>query len=44
MFQTKFVEKTKHTFHVSHNFPENRAVCDIMWKNMVEPDRLQIII
>jgi hypothetical protein len=23
-------------------FPENRAVCEIMWKNMVEPDRLQM--
>jgi hypothetical protein len=23
-------------------FPENRAVCKIMWKSMVEPDRTQM--
>jgi hypothetical protein len=25
-------------------FPENRAVCEIMWKNMIEPDRPQMTI
>jgi hypothetical protein len=23
----------------NNNFSENRAVCEIMWKNMVQPDR-----
>ena len=27
-----------------NNFSENRAVCEIMWKNMVEPDRPQMTI
>ena len=26
----------------SGTFPENRAVCEIMWENMVQPDRPQI--
>jgi hypothetical protein len=25
-------------------FPENRAICEIMWKNIVQPDRPQITI
>ena len=42
MFQTEIVEK-KHTFYVQYFFSsENRAVYDIMWKNMVESDRSQI--
>jgi hypothetical protein len=39
MFQTKVVEKSKHTFGVLF---ENRSLCEIMWKNMVEPDRPQM--
>jgi len=31
--------KSKHTFYVQKRNPENRAVYEIMWKNMVEPDR-----
>jgi hypothetical protein len=43
-FQTKFVEKiTTHFLH-SINFPENRAIYEIMWKNIVEPDRPQMAI
>jgi len=39
MFQTKIVEKIK-THCVSYNFfSKNRAVYEIMWKNMVQPDR-----
>jgi hypothetical protein len=33
MFQTKFVD-----------FPENRAVYEIMWKNVVQQDRPQMTI
>jgi hypothetical protein len=40
MFQTKFVEKIKTHFMI-HFSPENRAVYEIMWKNMVQPDRPQ---
>ena len=46
MFQTKVVQKiTTHILCSIHFFPENRAVYEIMWeKNMVEPDRSQMII
>jgi hypothetical protein len=30
------------TYFLSNNISENRAVCDIIWKNMVEPDRPQM--
>jgi len=37
MFQTKVAEKIKTHFAFSNFFsPENRAVCDTMWKNIVE--------
>jgi hypothetical protein len=43
MFQTKAVEKIKTTHFVfSDIFSENRAVCEIMWDNMVRPDKTQI--
>ena len=35
----KTVEKTKHTFYIPQLFPENRAVHEIMWKNIVESGR-----
>jgi hypothetical protein len=40
MFQTKVVEKTKIQF-VFHNFffYENCTFYEIMWENLVEPDR-----
>jgi hypothetical protein len=43
MFQKKnVVEKIKiHTLYSTFFFSENRAVCEIMWKNMVQPDRPQ---
>jgi len=45
MFQTKVVEKIKtHILCAITFFLENRAVYKIMWKNMVEPDRLQMTI
>jgi len=37
-FQTSVVEKMKVQTSCSMPFPENRAVYEIMWKNMVEPD------
>ena len=39
MFQTKVVEKIKTHFVFDNVFLENRAVYEILWKNMVEPDR-----
>jgi len=43
MFQTKVVEKIKtHVLH-SIKFSKSRAVSEIMWKNIVEPVRPQII-
>ena len=45
MFQTKAVEKIKtHIFMFNNIFPENCAIYEIMWKNMVEPDWPQITI
>jgi hypothetical protein len=35
---------SKHTCHVAEIFFENRAVCEIMWKNIVEPGRSQVTI
>jgi len=45
MFQTNCVEKTKTRNLCSITFiSEHRAVYDIMWKNMVQPDRPQTTI
>jgi hypothetical protein len=47
MYQTKAVEKLKNTHFMFSNFfisPENRAVYEILWKNIVEPDRPQMTI
>ena len=42
-FRQKLYTKLKHTFYVQQRFPENRAVYDTMTKNVVEPERPQII-
>ena len=39
MFQTEVAEKIKIFFMFNNFFSENRAVYELMWKNMVEPDR-----
>jgi len=44
MFQTNVVEKAKHTFHFQYPSFENSAIYEIMWKNMVQPDRPQMTI
>jgi hypothetical protein len=36
MFRTRDAQTTKAHFMVSFLSPENRAVYEIMWKNMVE--------
>jgi len=41
MFQTNVVEKTK---CVQSLFAENRAVFEIMWKNIVELERPQMTV
>jgi hypothetical protein len=43
-FSDKFVGKIKTHILLSFFFFENRAVNDIMWKNIVEPDRPQMTI
>ena len=36
----KCCRETQNTYFMLNNFfPENRAVYDIMWKNVVEPDK-----
>ena len=40
----KLYRKSKHTFYVKQLFPKYRAVYEIMWKNMLEPERLQMTI
>ena len=46
MFQTKFVEEIKTHVLCSVTFflPENRAVYEIMWKNIVERGRQQMTV
>ena len=44
MFQTKVAEQIKHTFYVQKLFPENHAVYEIMWKNIVERGRPEMTI
>jgi len=40
MFQTKVSEKIQKTnFIFSTFFSENCAVCDVLWRNTVQPDR-----
>ena len=43
-FQKNLQRKSKHTFYVQWFDPENRTVCEIMWKNPAEPGRPQITI
>jgi len=44
MFQTKNIEKIKIYILCSENFfkIENRPIYEIMWANVVQPDRQQI--
>jgi len=40
MFETKVVEKTQtHFLHYNNFFLKNHAVNEIIWRNIVEPDR-----
>ena len=43
MSQTKVVEviKTHYVFNIFF-FSENRAVYEVVWKNIARPDRLQV--
>ena len=40
----QIVEKIKTYFVFNNFFPENRAVYEVMWKNMVQPDRSQMTV
>jgi hypothetical protein len=42
----KIVKKTKHTFHVQLLPPplKNRVFFEMMWKNIVQPDKPQVTI
>jgi hypothetical protein len=42
IFQTKGLEKIRKHILRSKTFYENRVVYEIMWKNIVEPDRPQM--
>jgi len=43
MFHTKLYRKSQHTFCVQIFFsPENHAVYDTMWKNIVQIDKPQM--
>jgi len=44
MFQTKFVETLQICFGLNNFFFENLAFCEIMWTNIVERRRSQMII
>jgi len=43
MFKTEVVEKIKSTLYIQYISSENRAVYEIMWKNMGDPERQQLI-
>jgi len=43
MFKTTFVEKIETELYIQYINSESRAVYEIMWKNMVDPDRPQLI-
>jgi len=38
MLETKFVEKIKILCYITLFFSENRAIYQITWKNMVQPE------
>jgi hypothetical protein len=42
MFQAKVVEKIKTRILYSVSFFNKCVICELMWKNAVEPDRSQI--
>jgi len=44
IFRTEVVDKIKTHFIFNNVFFENRAVCEIMWINIVEPERPQMTI
>jgi len=44
MFRTKVVEKIEIGILCAVMFSESRAVYEIMWRNIVEPGRLQTTI
>jgi hypothetical protein len=41
-FSDRVLEKINTHFVFSHLFSENRVACEIMWKNVVEPDWQQV--
>jgi hypothetical protein len=43
MLQTLVIEKNK-TFYIQYSFFENRVVCEIMWKNIIQSGRPQVTI
>ena len=40
----KVCRENQNTFYVQYFFFENRSVCEIMWKNIVEHDSSQVTI
>ena len=44
MFPTKVAEKIKTRILCPITFPETPAIYEITWKNIVQPDRLQMTI
>ena len=46
MFQTNYcrVNHKAHFTYIQHPSSSKRAVCEIMWKNMVQPDWPQMAI
>jgi len=43
-FRQKLYRKSKHTFYVQQLSPKNRDMYEIMWKNMVDPERSQMTV
>ena len=44
MFHTRVLEEIRTYIMFSNFFPENRVVYEIIWKNILQPDRPQVTI
>jgi hypothetical protein len=43
-YRQKLWRKSKHTVYVQQFSSENHAICKVMWRNMLEPDRPQVTV
>jgi len=44
MFQIEVCRENRNTHFMFSYFKKNRTICQMMWKNIVEPDRSQMTV